>query len=159
MIIKRDPQEIADFFGCKVQVNPYTYNVDLWDSNGDIRDCVGYLDHQIVLKSNMADGNSTYEPKEKQEKSEGNSPNSENKNCPCYQDFTDSDNNAPHQSEVHTHKEYEIIVKVGPHAVWELRAEVNRAIECGWSPLGGISVSHSHEGNPCIYQAMVRGVC
>lgn len=153
-MIKRDPQEIADFFGCKVQVNPYTNNTDLWDSNGDIRDCVGYLDHQIVLKSNMADGNSTYEPKEKQEKSEGNSPNSENKNCPCYQDFTDSDNNAPHQSEVHTHREYFVVEAGLDELASHFEKIIHEMLNEGWKLQGGICVDNAR-----YYQAMVRGVC
>ena len=34
-MIKRDPQEIADFFGCKVKVNPTVAFADLWDASGD----------------------------------------------------------------------------------------------------------------------------
>lgn len=83
-MIKRGPQEIADFFGCKVRVNPYTYNTDLWDANDEIKGCVGYLNHQLIHMSNMDDDKFMYEPQKKQE-------NSENKNSPCYQDSENSE--------------------------------------------------------------------
>lgn len=153
-MIKRDPQEIADFFGCKVQVNPCTNNVFLWDSSGDIRGCVGYLDHQIVPKSNMVDGKLTYEPKGKKEKSEGNSPNSENKGGPCYQDFADSDNNAPHQSEVHVNSEYKTVTG---YSLPEFDRKVNDAISEGWKPLSMAIFPVVPSIGTVYYMAMVRG--
>lgn len=69
MIKRRGPQEIADFFGCKVRVNPYTYNTDLWDANDEIKGCVGYLNHQLIHMSNMDDDKFMYEPQKKQENS------------------------------------------------------------------------------------------
>ena len=148
-MINRTLQEIADFFDCEVEINPNSGTAALWKNEEGDRAmvCIGELVLKYMLPSNGDLEKIVYWPdlSAKPTGSEGSSK-------------TAITTNAPHQSEVHTHKEYEIIVKAGPHAVWELRAEVNRAIECGWSPLGGISVSHSHEGNPCIYQAMVRGV-
>ena len=149
IMIKRDPQEIADFFECKVQVNQCTNNVFLWDSSGDIRGCVGCLEHQIVHKSNMADGKLTYEPQKKHE-------NSDNKDGSYYQDFADSDNNAPHQSEVHTHREYVLLGEFSPS---ELCVKVSEYLEKGFKLYG-----YPWTGPDCgrcgyiHYQAMVRGL-
>lgn len=95
-MIKRDPQEIADFFGCEVQVHPYTNSVNLWDPNGDIKEGLGYLNHKLIHMSNTADDKLTYEPQEKQE-------NSGNKDGSYYQDSENSDNK--HQCEVYANKE------------------------------------------------------
>lgn len=149
-MIKRSPQEIADFFGCEVQVHPYKNSVNLWAPNGGIKEGLGYLKHKLIHMSNTADDKLTYKPQETQENSEGNSPNSENKGGPCYQDFADSDNYAPHQSEVHTHKDYIIL--------WadnrmKLAMDVVDNMTDGWEPLGGVAVDQAF-----FYQAMVRGV-
>ena len=151
-MLKRDPQEIADFFGCYVvqdaddswllfEDKPVKINsAKCWDGEFS-----GRIYQELIDYTKLQDEAVIYKPQPIDA-------------IKVFKSIQERKNSAPHQSEVRTHKEYEIIVKVGPHAVWELRAEVNRAIECGWSPLGGISVSHSHEGNPCIYQAMVRGL-
>lgn len=171
-MIKRDLQEVADFFGCKVKVNPSTNNVVLWDTNGYVNECMGYLNHQIVLKSNMADGKLTYEPQEKQEKSE-------NKNSPCYQDFTDSNNkkdpievfkaiqdrknSATHQSEVHTHKEYKILSEnlyfyEDGYDIDLLSRKITKLLNEGWMPYGNPIISAYNKDDWKVYQAMVRGV-
>lgn len=144
-MIKRSPQEIADFFGCEVQVHPYTNSVNLWDPNGDIKEGLGYLNHKLIHMSNTADDKLTYEPQENQEKSD-----SDKEDSSCYQDFADYDNNAPHQSEVHTHKDYIIL--------WadnrmKLAMDVVDNMTDGWEPLGGVAVDQAF-----FYQAMVRGV-
>lgn len=149
MMIKRDPQEIADFFGCKVKVNPYTYNVDLWDTNNDIKECVGYMKHHLVITSNMADGKLTYEP-------QGNSLNSENKDGHCYQDSENSDNYAPHQSEVHVHSEYKT---VSGYSLSEFDRKVNDAISEGWKPLSMAIFPVVPSIGTVYYMAMVRDVC
>ena len=143
-MIKRDPQEIADFFGCKVKVNPYTYNVDLWDTNNDIKECVGYMKHHLVLTSNMADGKLTYEP-------QGNSLNSENKDGPYYQDSENSENK--HQIEVYTNKEYCVVVASDFES---LKKRVQNMMSSEWKPQGGIVVEHLKD--VFFYQAMVRGI-
>lgn len=148
-MIKRDPQEIADFFGCKVKVNPYTYNVDLWDTNNDIKECVGYMKHHLVLTSNMANGKLKYEP-------QGNSLNSENKDGPCYQDFADSDNNAPHQSEVYIEDHYVLLGEFQPDILMQKVEEyLNKGFKLYGNPWTGPdtrSYGYIH------YQAMVRGI-
>ena len=168
-MIKRDPQEIADFFGCKVKVSPSTNYVVLWDTNGYVNECIGYLNHQIVPKSNMADGKLTYEPQ----------PVDANKNRPCYQDFTDSDNKkdpievfkdiqkrkatAPHQSEVHTHKEYKILSEElysygAGYGVDLLSEKITKLLNEGWIPYGNPIISAYNKDDWKVYQAMVRGV-
>ena len=146
-MIKRDPQEIADFFGCKVNVNPYTYNVDLWDTNNDIKECVGYMKHHLVLTSNMADGKLTYEP-------QGNSLNSENKDGPYYQDSENSDNK--HQSEVYIEAHYVLLGEFQPDTLMQKVEEyLNKGFKLYGNPWTGPdtgSYGYIH------YQAMVRGV-
>ena len=148
-MIKRVPQEIADFFGCKVKVNPYTYNVDLWDTNNDIKECVGYMKHHLVLTSNMADGKLTYEPQEKQE-------NSDNKDGSYYQDSENSDNNAPHQSEVYIEDHYVLLGEFQPDILMQKVEEyLNKGFKLYGNPWTGPdtrSYGYIH------YQAMVRGI-
>lgn len=148
-MIKRDPQEIADFFGCKVQVNPYTFSADLWDANNKIKGCIGYLNHQLIHMSNMDDDKFRYEPQEKQE----------NKDGPCYQDSENSDNK--HQSDVYVNKEYCV---VGASDFESLKKRVQNMMRSEWKPQGGIVVEHlpSTDGygdkDVFFYQAMVRGI-
>lgn len=142
-MIKRDPQEIADFFGCKVQVNPYTFSANLWCANDEIKECVGYLNHELMHMSNTDYDKLTYEPQENQEKSD-----SDKEDSSCYQDFADYDNK--HQCKVHTHKDYIIL--------WadnrmKLAMDVVDNMTDGWEPLGGVAVDQAF-----FYQVMVRGV-
>ena len=145
-MIKHNPQEIADFFGCKVQVNPYTFSAHLWDANDEIKECVGILKHQIVFKSNMADGKLTYDPQEKQE----------NKDGPCYQDSENSDNNAPHQSEVYIEAHYVLLGEFQPDTLMQKVEEyLNKGFKLYGNPWTGPdtgSYGYIH------YQAMVRDV-
>lgn len=145
-MIKRDPQYIADFFGCKVQVNPYTFSANLWDANDEIKECVGYLNRELIHMSNTDDDKLTYEPQENQEKSG-------NKDGSYYQDFADSDNNALHQSEVYTNKEYCVVAASDFES---LKKRVQNMMNSEWKPQGGIVVEHLKE--VFFYQAMVRGV-
>lgn len=147
-MIRRNPQEIADFFGCKVQVNPYIFSADLWDANDEIKESVGYLNHQLIHMSNTDDDKFRYEPQKNQEKSD-----SDKKDGSCYQDFADSDNNAPHQSEVYVDKEYCV---VGATDFDSLKKRVQNMMRSGWKPQGGIAVEHLKD--VFFYQAMVRGV-
>lgn len=147
-MIKRTQQEIADFFGCKVQVNPYTSSANLWDANDEIKECVGCLNHQLMHMSNTDDDKLTYEHQEKQE-------NSGNKDGSYYQDSENSDNK--HQSEVHTHKEYCVIKNETPAG---LSKQATKLIDKGYKPVGGISIGYEYGACPrqYFYQAMVRGV-
>ena len=148
-MIKRDPQEITDFFGCEVLVNPFSETANLY-ADGDSGYCIGYLKkHTVVSCENHDKTTIIFEPQRKQE-------NSENKNRPCYQDFTDSDNNAPHQSEVHTHREYVLLGEFSPS---ELCVKVSEYLEKGFKLYG-----YPWTGPDCgrcgyiHYQAMVRGL-
>lgn len=147
-MIKRSSQEIADFFGCKVQVNPYIFSAGLWDSNDEIKKCVGYLNHELIHMSNTDDDKLTYEPQENQEKSD-----SDKEDSSCYQDFADSDNNALHQSEVYTNKEYCVVAASDFES---LKKRVQNMMNSEWKPQGGIVVEHLKE--VFFYQAMVRGI-
>lgn len=155
-MIKRDPQEIADFFGCEVQVHPYTNSVNLWAPNGGIKEGLGYLKHKLIHRSNTADDKLTYKPQETQENSEGNSPNSENKGGPCYQDFADSDNYAPHQSEVYIEARYVLLGEFHPGTLMQKVEEyLNKGFKLYGNPWTGPdtgSAGYIH------YQAMVRGL-
>ena len=150
-MIKRDPQEIADFFGCKFQVNPYTFSAHLWDANDEIKESVGYLNHQLMHMSNMDDDKFRYEPQEKQGGQEETLSNSDNKNSPCYQDSENSDNK--HQSEVYANKEYCVVAASDFES---LKKRVQNMMNSEWKPHGGIVVEHLKE--VFFYQAMVRGI-
>ena len=139
-MIKRTPQEIADFFQCYVAQDEN----GLWYINGckpELKIEKGYWkpqrtpdDFEInifsILVSAPADHDWThlYEPRKA--------------------------DNAPHQSEVFIHKEYRIVKahkEINPEAfaqgvaVW---------LNSGWKPCGGIAF----DKDGCPYQAMVRGV-
>ena len=148
-MIKRDPQEIADFFGCKVLVNPFSEAANL-NADDDSGYCIGYLKkHTVVSCENHDKTTIIFEPQRKQR-------NSENKNNSCSQDYTDSDNNAPHQSEVHTHREYCVIKNETPVG---LSKQATKLIDKGYNPVGGIAIGYEYGACPrqYFYQAMVRG--
>lgn len=155
-MIKRDPQEIADFFGCKVQVNPYTFSAHLWDANDEIKESVGYLNHQLMHMSNMDDDKFRYEPQEKQGGQEETLSNSDNKNGSYYQNFEDSDNNAPHQSEVYIEDHYVLLGEFQPDTLMQKVEEyLNKGFKLYGNPWTGPdtrSYGYIH------YQAMVRGI-
>ena len=152
-MIGRNPQEIADFFGCKVQVNPFTFSADLWDANGKIKECVGYLNHLLIHMSYTDDDKFRYEPQKNQEKSDF-----DKKDGSCYQDFADSDNNAPHQSEVYLLPHGGCYRTVTGYTLPEFDSKVNAAVKEGWKPVS--MHVHSFESHPKVifYMAMVRGV-
>ena len=85
----------------------------------------------------------------------GNPPNSDNKNRTCYQDFVDSDNNAPHQSEVHVHSEYKTVTG---YSLPEFDRKVNDAISEGWKPLSMAIFPVVPSIGTVYYMAMVRGL-
>lgn len=67
---------------------------------------------------------------------------------------TEQTTKAPHQSEVHTHREYRLIEAhkgISPEA---FSKGVMFWIERGWKPCGGIAFNR----DGCPYQAIVRGV-
>lgn len=145
-MIKRSPQEIADFFGCKVQVNPYTFSANLWDANDEIKEGLGYLNHKLIHMSNTADDNLTYEPQEKQE-------NSGNKDGSYYQDSENSENK--HQSEVHIGARYVLLGEFNPY---ELMRKIDELLNDGFKLYGNPFVGPETSYGYIHYQAMVRGL-
>lgn len=106
-----------------------------------------------------------YEPQGNQGKSEGIFPcsaetaDSDNKAVSYSEKQADSDNKeAPHQSQVHVHQEYQVIADPGAS---NLFSRVNRLLADGWRPQGGIAVEHidgENDSGYILYQAMVRGL-
>lgn len=139
-MIKRTPQEIADFYGCYVAMTEdgYWYMYEkkpkrldgYWDSPD------GYS--QILSDSFMKDTED--------------------------HDWTvliePSTKDAAHISEVHTHMEYQVVTD--PDA-GELFKRINALLSKGWRPQGGVAVEHLESDEDCssgyiLYQAMVRGI-
>ena len=177
-MIKRTPQEIADFFGCYVARDSDSYMFELftekpiiehkpgwWRGNGGDVDC---LPNFIMPKEYYGkDWTVLYSPDSRtnQQADEGISPergdagsyfgnnaHPDNKVESYYADRPDSDNK--HQYEVHTHAEYRIVTahkEIDPES---FAKGVMAWVERGWVPAGGISFDK--QGRP--YQAMVRGV-
>lgn len=140
-MIKRTPQEIADFFKCYVAM----------DADGE---WVMYEEKpkRFDVYWNLPNGHS-------QSLFESFIEDIEN------HDWKDSlhepsTKDAPHISEVHTHMEYQVVTD--PDA-GELFKRINALLSKGWRPQGGIAVEHleSNEDDPSgyiLYQAMVRGI-
>lgn len=138
-MIKRTPQEIADFFNCYIAQNPsglwYAFckkphrNKTRWAVN-PIRDI--YISTEYIDNDWEGDWkDSLHEPSTK---------------------------DAAHISEVHTHMEYRIISNKLPN---ELAKEVTRLLSEGWKPYGGIVVEQLKEeyaDNALFHQTMVRGI-
>ena len=174
-MIKRTPQEIADFFGCYVLMSVSgdwyitTEKPDKDTLNWKIQRYNRW--HEIIdfMIDAPVDHNWTvlYSPDSRtnQQADEGISPergdagsyfrnsmHPDNKVESYYADLPDSDNK--HQYEVHTHAEYRIVTahkEIDPES---FAKGVMAWVERGWVPAGGISFDK--QGRP--YQAMVRGV-
>ncbi len=150
-MIKRTPQEIADFFGCYVAQDEsgewYMYkdkpirNEDRGIWVGSIEDPLRIPYMTVEIPDNH-DWTHLYEP------------NSDNKSETCYSDQADSDNKPDHLGEVYTHKEYRIVTAHKEIDSESFARGVMAWVERGWIPAGGISFDK--QGRP--YQAMVRGV-
>ena len=177
-MIKRTPQEIADFFGCYVARDEGCAGFDMytdqpvinhkeywWDNNGAD---VGHLpfsavpeefsdkDWRVLYSSNSGTNQQADEGISPERGDAGsyfrNSMHPDNKVESYYADRPDSDNK--HQYEVHTDKEYRIVTahkEIDPES---FAKGVMAWVERGWVPAGGISFDK--QGRP--YQAMVRGV-
>ena len=159
-MIRRDPQEIADFFGCYVVQDRDTGSWGLcenkvesgetgwrWYTAGNIIP----LSPDIVIAPSDHDWTKLYEPSYSE-----NQPISDNKPDPYYARQADSDNK--HQSEVYTHQEYCICMSCNQ---LDLASEVNGLMKEGWKPQGGLSVEPlkpEYKNDCCLYQAMVRGI-
>ena len=76
---------------------------------------------------------------------------------PNYQKEADSDNKPDHLGEVYVHKEYCVIRN---ETAARLCAQATRLIDKGYEPVGGIAIGYEYGVSPrqFFYQAMVRGV-
>ena len=152
-MIKRTPQEIADFFGGYVVQSKeglwYMLNSkpkvegNNWIGNGEssIRINVG-----LISVSVNHDWTHLYEPQNITPES-GIINEKSDENCQKF-------GLCPHSGEVYTHKEYRLVEAhkgISPEA---FSKGVMAWIERGWEPSGGIAFDK--EGKP--YQAMVRGL-
>ena len=164
-MIKRTPQDIADFYGCYVAQDEsgewYMYK-DKPMRNEDRGIWVGSIDDPLRIPwmtiDIPADHDWThlYEPRPYSPKST----DSDNKEAPYSWKQVDSDNKASHQSQVHVHAEYCIVTNVNPVG---LSGHVRELVSEGWRPQGGVAVEHlpKSEGyvqDCCYHQAMVRGM-
>ena len=172
-MIKRTPQEIADFYGCYVAQDRWD---EAWCFYGDrpIRGqqgwhALGYLGkipREFIDVPADHDWTKFYEPQGKEWKTEDDFPcsaetaDSDNKQEAYSGKPADSDNKeAPHQSQVHVHSEYDVVYGGYPA---QLSIKVTQLMHEGWRPLGGVAVEDLEEkldDHRCIfYQAMVRGL-
>ncbi len=149
-MIRRTPQEIADFFGCYVfqgraRDNFYmTKGKPEWNGADFCLHSDGMLsliDKAVVDIPTDHDWTHLYEPK-------------------MVSAETAHTTDTPHLGEIYTHREYCIIAENKPS---ELMSKVTEKLDDGWALAGGIAVEHlsSNEGyvQECLlYQAMVRGV-
>lgn len=166
-MIKRTPQEIADFFGCyvaqddkgawyayanKPDMIPATDHVrGYWNSVDDSCSCLLY---ECLFVPENHDWTELYEPQGKEGKTSGKFPCSDNKSKDCYSDQAVSENKPAHLGEVYTHKEYRIVTAHKEIDSESFAKGVMAWVERGWIPTGGISF----DKQGCPYQAMVRGV-
>ena len=157
-MIKRTPQEIADFFGCyvaqddkgawyayanKPDMIPATDHVrGYWNSVDDSCSCLLY---ECLSVPENHDWTHLYEPQ---------SADSDNKEASCSEKAPVSENKPDHLGEVYTHKEYRIehSLEIEP-----LNNRITYLMNRGWKPQGGINVNYSPSLKTASYhQAMVR---
>ena len=164
-MIKRTPQEIADFYGCYVAQDKsgdwYLYEkapaIDLskaiWTDGGV---STRGMSNIFMDFPEGHDWTKLYGPQGNQGKTEGDFPysaetaDSDNKQDAYSGKPADSDNKASHQSQVHVHQEYDLVSAVSKPS---LISTVDSMMRNGWEPQGGASYSSG-----LYYQAMVRGV-
>ena len=187
-MIKRTPQEIADFFQGYVAQDRdgkwYIYfekpvlGPDLWISAGGMAISL----NRFIKEEFEHSWTTLYEPRDITPKS-GNINEESGKNCQksdlypylpvandsginvksCCPDFKDSGSkdSAPHQSQVHTHQEY---VVAEAKRAQDLAKKVNVMLDHGWKPQGGIAIEYLPEsdgypeGSEIFYQALTRGI-
>lgn len=155
-MIKRTPQEIADFFQGYIAQDRdgkwYIYfekpvlGPDLWISAGGMAISL----NRFIKEEFEHDWTILYEPRNITPES-GNINSKSGENC-------QKSDLCPHQSAVHTHQEYQVIAD--PDAS-NLFSRVNRLLADGWRPQGGIAVEHidgENDSGYILYQAMVRGL-
>ena len=152
-MIKRSPQEIADFYQGYVFNSCSALSWVVTPDKPKIVNGEWTWDHDSILWFTLpvyalnvpADHHWThlYEPSAKESKIGSN-----------YQKEADSDNKPDHLGEVYTHKEYSVIFQP---TIATLTTQVNKKMDKGWRPQGGIIFVR--DGDYGLYhQAMVRGV-
>ena len=145
-MIKRTPQEIADFFQCYVAQNESGYFKIYSEKPEFILENEMYGVKNVWVMANKPEGVFEYitnlvDVPEDHDFHRLYEPNLSEKPT----------GSAPHQSEVHTHKEY-IIVGGENNRISLQKTVVDNMVD-GWKPIGGIACY-----NGLFYQAMVRGV-
>lgn len=161
-MIKRTPQEIADFFGCYVSQNfsgDWFVHMDkpvmhkgAWISHNGIG-----FPNQLVEAPDDHDWAILYEP----QPCSVEAPVSDNKGSSYSRESVIPDNKPDHSSEVFIHKEY---VVVEGNRTQDLSKKVNVFLKHGWKLQGGVAVEYLpesdgyKEGSETFYQAMVRGI-
>ena len=160
-MIKRTPQEIADFFQCYVaQDDSGVWFLHAIKPNKGVKEWVEASSNIVIIFSDLVDipkdhdWTHLYEP-QKTIFPESTVINEESgRNCQKH-------DLCPHQSEVHTHKEYDV---VGSDDLSRMKHDISALMEQGWKLQGGIAVEHLSMADgyvndvPVFYQAMVRGV-
>ena len=154
-MIKRTPQEIADFFGGYVFQGRdrdsfyMTKGKPGWNGADFTLHCDGMLsliDKAVVAIPADHDWTHLYEPQNITPES-GIINEKSDENC-------QKSDLCPHSDEVYTHKEYRIVTAHKEIDSESFSKGVMAWIERGWVPSGGISF----DKQGCPYQALVRGV-
>ena len=155
-MIKRTPQEIADFFGCYVyedsRYGQYEFRLSEERpkiSNNEFWDCCytdAYLFHDLIELPPDHDWTHLYEPRITHEKRMENARITQEPRT-----------NPEHIGEVYTHKEYRI---ESSQEMEPLNNRITTLMHQGWKPCGGVSVRNDRNAmnGAVYYQAMVRGV-
>ncbi len=167
-MIKRTPQEIADFFQCYV-AQQGCGDWTLFNKRPSLRKNFGMMGWEMNDHDNgyswiingwvdaPADYEWThlYEPQGKEGKTSGNFPCSDNKSKVCYSDQAASENKPDHTSEIYTEKEFKLIPAFDPA---RLEAMISDYLNDGFTLYGNPFVVEDRKYGPMIIQAMVRGV-
>ena len=157
-MIKRTPQEIADFFGCYVLMSVSgdwyitTEKPDKDTLNWKIQRYNRW--HEII--DFMIDAPVDHDWTVLYSPNYGNEPHADNKGEAYYADQPESDNK--HQYEVHTQKEYKVVCYTYENS---LNEAITSMMSEGWKPQGSIAMVYLGEiySPPIMFaQAMVRGV-
>lgn len=177
-MLKRTPQEIADFTGCWVAQTP-TGHWFIAKKRPLLRSYGWFIhiENRYDLPEEVVDvpeghsWNHLYGPQGKEGKTEEDFPcsaetaDSDNKQDAYSGKPADSDNKDPievfkdiqarHQSEVHVHQEYTVVFNMTLSSLCDF---VNKHIAEGWKPQGGVTSWIGENGYRTYYQAMVRGL-
>ena len=143
-MIKRTPQEIADFFGCYVAQDEAGSWFLYQDKPALINESWSVPENSILLRNEELI----------------NVPGNHHWRC-LYEPRMQKPERPDHASEVFIHKEY--VVAEG-NRTQDLSRKVNILLNHGWKLQGGVAVEYLpesdgyKEGSEIFYQAMVRGV-